>query len=134
MFYFIGLVIDFILIIGLIISYRSEKRNEDCICDSCKYLTRKYKVGRSYKYECKKSVWTFDEDRYPVTCADFKDKNNTNQENLEEHKTIVNQVSKNYNSETTLLNSQTLNHLAYQSTLADLRARLNTINQTIGRR
>lgn len=133
MFYLIGLGIDAILLVCLIISYRNKKRNEDCICDNCKYLTRKYKVGRSYNYECKKAVWTFDKDRYPITCADYKDKNNANQKEPEEHKIAVNQVSKNYSSEIALLNSQTLNHLAYQANLESLRTQLNTINQTIGR-
>lgn len=77
MFYLIGLGIDAILLVYLIISYRNKKRNEDCICDNCTHLKRKYKVGRSYNYECNKSVWTFDKDRFPITCADYKDKNNT---------------------------------------------------------
>ena len=78
MFYLIGLGIDAVLLVVLIISYRNKKRNENCICENCKYLARKYKVGHSYNYECRKSVWTFDKDRYPITCGDYKDKNNAN--------------------------------------------------------
>ena len=132
MFYLIGLGIDAVLLVVLIISYRNKKRNENCICENCKYLARKYKVGHSYNYECRKSVWTFDKDRYPITCGDYKDKNNANQKNLddEEEKSFADRSSEDYNKQiTAFLNSQATMS-AYQSTLENLRTQLYIIKRT----